>query len=111
MTTKKHHPIKALATAAVLKVFADKISARIRQGISLDQLEAKAKATNNTAAVSAVERLKIAKQNISQKLQDLNTTHMSNVSRAQADIDEDVARLSAEIAELGAKLSIQPSQK
>jgi hypothetical protein len=105
MTTKKHHPIKALATAAVLKVFADKISARIQEGVSLDQLEAKAKAKNNAAAVSAIERLKIAKQNISQKLQDLNTTHMSNVSRAQADIDEDVARLNAEIAELSTKLS------
>jgi len=105
MTTKKHHPIKALATAAVLKVFADKISARIQKGISLDQLEAKAKAKNNAAAVSAIERLKIAKQNISQKLQDLNTTHVSNVSRAQADIDEDVAKLNAEIAELSTKLS------
>ena len=105
MTTKKHHPIKAMATAAVLKVFADKISARIQKGISLDQLEAKAKAKNNAAAVSAIERLKIAKQNISQKLQDLNTTHVSNVSRAQADIDEDVAKLNAEIAELSTKLS------
>ena len=111
MTTKEHHPIKTLATAALLKAFADKISARLQRGISLDQLEARAKADNNTAAISAIERLKAAKQNISQRLQDLRTTHQSNVSRAQAGIDADVARLTAEIDELGAKLKLQASQK
>jgi len=55
--------------------------------------------------------LKAAKQNISQRLQDLKATHQSNVSRAQADIDADVARLTAEIDELGAQLKLQASQK
>src|SRR5262245_7703514 len=96
-TAKKHHPIKALATAVALKVFADKISAQIQEGkISLDKLEAKAKAAKATAAIAAIEQLKKTKQNISQKLEDLKTTHKSNVSRAQADINEDVAILMAE---------------
>ena len=104
--------IKVVAAAATLKAFADKVSAQIQKGkVTLEQLEAKARQGNDSAEVSAIERLKAAKQNISQRLQDLKTTHQSNVSRAQADIDADVARLTAEIDELGAQLKLQASQK
>jgi hypothetical protein len=51
----------------------------------------------------AINSVNTAQQHIDRKLQDLKTTHASNMSRAKADIDADVATFKAAIDELSAK--------
>jgi hypothetical protein len=70
----------------------------------LKDLETKAKAKGTQTEIAAVSGLKTAKDNISRKLQELKTTHASNVARAKADIDTEVAVFKASIDELSAKL-------
>jgi len=86
-----------------LKVYADKVSAQIQEAKArLDQFEAKAKEKRAQAQVTAANNLQTMRDHIGKKVQDLKTTHASNVSRAKSDIDEALATFKAKVKEIGA---------
>ena len=86
-----------------LKVYADKVSAQIQEAkAKLDQFEAKAKEKRAQAHVTAANNLKTMRDHISKKVEDLKTTHASNVSRAKSDIDEALATFKSKVKEIGA---------
>ena len=107
MTTKTPE-----APGSTLKAYEDSINAQI-QGVKakLDEFNAKARDKAAQGEAAAVDRLKTAKANIDRKLQDLKTTHASNVARAKADIDADVATFKASVDELAGKLKTQTAKK
>ena len=95
-----------------LKTYEDKITAQIQEAKArLEQFEAKARDKKAQGETAAIDSLKTAKQNIDRKLQDLKTTHDTNVARAKADIDADVAKFKASIDELAAKLKTHTARK
>jgi hypothetical protein len=92
------------APSATLKAYEDKINAQIQEAKTrLEQYEAKAKQQGAQAEIGAIDNLKTAKQSIDRKLQDLKTTHETQVARARADIDAAVVRLRTSLDELAAK--------
>jgi undecaprenyl pyrophosphate synthase len=103
---------KTAAAAAAIKAYADKVGAQIQEGKArLEQLEAKAQVKKAQAEIAAIAGLMTARKSLQQKVQDLTTTHQSNVPRAKAEIDADVASFKSAIDELGAKLKAQFAAK
>jgi len=101
-----------LKPSATLKAYQDKITAQLQEAkAKLEQFEAKAKEKKAQAEIDTINSLKTAKQHIDRKLQDLKTTHDSNVTRAKADIAADVARLTGSIEELGTKFKTSSAKK
>jgi len=109
MSTKTHTATKTHGAtpepSAVIKAYQDKINAQVQEAkAQLDLLDGTARQKKAQAEISAIGSLKTAKQNIETRLKDLKTTHVSNVSRAKAEIDADVAKFKSSINELAAKL-------
>src|SRR5262249_45958494 len=91
------------STNETIAAFQDKVKTDIQGAkAKLDEFETKAKAAGKHAA--EIAGLTTAKDNISRKLQDLKTTHASNVARAKADIDAEVTSFKASLSALGEKL-------
>ena len=108
MTNRKSSP----TASATLKAYQDKVRAQIQDGkAKLEQLQAKAKDMRGQAELSAITRLKAAKEDIDRKVQDLKTTHDADVARAKAGIDADVVAFKARIEEVGAKLKNRSARK
>jgi hypothetical protein len=100
------------ASNPTLKDYEDDIAAQIREAkAKIEQLEAKARDKGTQGTTAAINSLKTAKQNIDTKLQDLKTTHDSNLARAKTDIETDVARFKASIGELTEKLKTESAKK
>jgi len=90
------------SASATIKAFQDKVTAQMHDAkAKLDQLEAKAKDKSAQAQVNAVNNLKATREHISKKVQDLKTTHASNVAKAKADINEAVAEFKTAMKKLG----------
>jgi len=90
------------APGATLDDYEAKVKAQLEEAKArLDQFGTKASEKGAQAKSAASASLNTAKQNIDRKLQDLKTTHASNVARAKADIDEDVAAIKSSIDEFG----------
>ena len=95
-------------TTSTLKGYEDMVAAKMAEAKArLEQVEAKAKEKGAQAEIAAVSSLKTAKQNIDRRLQDLKGTHASNVARARADIDADVATFKASVDQLAGKFKTQ----
>lgn len=98
--------------SATLKAYQDKIAAQIQEAKStLEQFEAKAKEKKAEAEVATINKLKTAKQNIDQKLQDLKTTNSAHVTQAKAEIDAEVAKFKASMDEIATKLKTHSATK
>jgi len=103
---------KEVASNSTLKTYEEKVKAQLQGAKArLEQFEAKASEKGAQAETAAINSLKTAKQNIDRKLQDLKTTHSSNVARAKADIDADVVTIKASIDELAAKAKTGSAKK
>jgi F0F1-type ATP synthase membrane subunit b/b' len=88
-----------------LKAYEDKVRAQVQEAKSkLEQFEAKAKAQHAETEITAINRLKTAKQDIEQKLRGLKTAHDEHLARAKAEIDQDVSKFKASIDTLSGKL-------
>jgi phage shock protein A len=112
MTTTHSGIAKTAAAAAAIKAYADKVGAQIQEGkAKLEQLEAKAKVAKAQAEIAAIAGLVSARKHIQQKVQDLTKAHETNVPRAKAEIDADIASFRAKIDELGAKLKGQSATR
>jgi wobble nucleotide-excising tRNase len=88
-----------------LKAYEEKVRAQVQEAkAKLEQVEAKAKEQKAETEITAINRLKTAKQNIDWKLQGLKTTQDEHLAHAKADIDQDVSKFKASIDTLSAKL-------
>jgi wobble nucleotide-excising tRNase len=91
--------------APTLKAYEDKVRAQVQEAkAKLEQFEAKAKEQKAETEMTAINRLKTAKQDIDRKLQGLKTTQAEHLAHAKADIDADVSRFKASIDTLSGKL-------
>lgn len=93
------------APSPTLKAYEDKVRAQVQEAkAKLEQFEAKAKEQKAETEITALNRLKTAKQDIDRKLQGLKTTQDEHMAQAKADIDADVSRFKASIDTLSGKL-------
>jgi len=93
-------------TSSTLKAYEDKINKQISDAkAKLDQLDAKAATQGEQAVSQAIAQLKTTRQNLEQKLRDLSTTQESNIDRAKANIDAEVAKLRTSIDKLTAEFN------
>jgi hypothetical protein len=93
-------------TSSTLKAYEDKINKQVSDAkAKLDQLEAKAATQGAQAESQAIAQLKTTRQSLEQKLRDLKTTQASNVDRAKASIDAEVAKLHTSIDKLTAEFN------
>jgi hypothetical protein len=100
------------AQSAVIKAYQERISAQVQEAkAKLDLLDATARQKKAQAEIAAIASLKTAKEHIETQLKDLKTTHESNVSRAKAEIDAEVAKFKSSIDELGTKLKTRAATK
>jgi len=91
---------------ATLKAYEDKVNAQIREAkAKLEQFEAKAATQRTQAESQAIEQLKATRQNLEQRVRDLKTAHESNMDRAKASIDAEVAKLHTSIDRLTAEFN------
>lgn len=71
----------------------------------IEKFETKAKDNRLTAEIKAIDQLKVARESLQKKLQDLSTTSQANIVRAKADIDKASAALKTALDDLGRKLA------
>ena len=101
-----------VAPSPTIKAYEDKITAQLQLAkAKLEQLQAKAREKSAQGEIAAINSLTTAKQNIDRKLQDLKATSDSNVARAKADIDADVATFTASIDQLAGKVQSWSARK
>ena len=93
-------------TSSTLKAYEDNINAQIRDAkAKLEQFEAKAATQRTQAETKAIEQLNATRQNLEQRVRDLKTAHESNMDRAKASIDAEVAKLHTSIDKLTAEFN------
>jgi hypothetical protein len=103
--TTTNPPSAPQAPNPTLKAYEDKVRAQVQEAkAKLEQFEAKAKAQKAETEITAISRLKTAKQDIDRKLQGLKTTQDDHLAHAKADIDADVSKFKASIDTLSGKL-------
>jgi len=103
--TTTNTPSAPQAPSPTLKAYEDKVRAQVQEAkAKLEQFEVKAKEQNAETEITAINRLKTAKQDIDRKLQGLKTTQDEHLARAKADIDADVSKFKASIDTLSGKL-------
>jgi len=108
-STTKH---AATASSAREKAYQDMVNAQLREAKArLDEIDAIARQKEAQAEITAITSLNAARQQIETRIKDLKTTHESNVLRAKAEIQDDVAKLKTSIAELAAKFKIGVTKK
>jgi len=84
-----------------IKAFEDKVSSQMQDAkAKLDQFEAKAKDKRAQAQITAINNLKATHEHISKKVQDLKTTHATNIARAKADINEAVEEFKSAMSKI-----------
>ena len=94
------------------KAYEEKIHAQLQQTkAQLGEFEARAKEKTSQAQIDTINRLKAKHQEIDKKRQDLKTVGDAKITQAKAEIDADVAKLKASVAELATKLKSEPRAK
>lgn len=95
-----------------IKAYEEKINSLLQQAkAQLGELEARAKGKAAQAEIDTINRLKTKHQEIEKKRQVLKTVGDAKVGEVKAEIDADVAKLKALLAELGTKLKVEPRTK
>src|SRR5512133_3354488 len=96
----------------LLKAYEEKITAQVQEAkAKLEEFEARAREQKAQGEIDAIGKLKVAKQNIDRKLQELKTTQETHVARAKAEVDTEVVRFKTAVEELGAKLKAHATTK
>ena len=94
------------------KAFEDKISAQLQEAkAQLSEYEARAKGKMAQAEIDTINNLKTRHQEIDKKRQVLKTVADAKIEQVKAEIDAEVAKLKTSVAELGAKLRVEPRAK
>jgi guanylate kinase len=95
-----------------IKAYEEKISAQLQQAkAQLVEFEARAKGKAAHAEIDIINRLKTKHEEIDKKRQDLKAVGEAKIDQAKAEIDSEVAKLKTSLADLAAKLRIEPRTK
>src|SRR5262249_10919616 len=95
-----------------VKAYEEKINGQLQQTkAQLAELEARAKSRMAQAEIDTASRLKTKQQEIDKKRQNLKTVGDTKLAQAKAEIDADVASLKNSLADLSAKLKVEPRAK
>jgi uncharacterized protein YukE len=95
-----------------IKAYEEKINAQLQQAkAQLGELQARAKGKAAQAEIDTISRLKTKHEEIEKKRRALKTVGDAKVGEVKAEIDAEVARLKASLAELGMKLKVEPRTK
>jgi hypothetical protein len=88
-----------------IKLFEEKIHAELQQAkAQLDEFDARAKGKMSQAEIETINHLKAKKQEIDKKRQELKTLGEAKREQAKAQIDAEMSKFKASVAELGTKL-------
>jgi hypothetical protein len=94
-----------------LKAYEDKIAAQIHAANTrIDEFETSAKPMRAQAEITAINGLKVARENIERMLVDLKATRDAQVVRAKADIEAATVALQASLEDFRRKFTT-PSEK
>jgi hypothetical protein len=97
---------------AGIKAFEDKISAQLQEAKSqIDGIEAHAKGKLAQAEIDAINSLKVKRQEIDKKRQDLKTSSDAKATQIKAEIEADMAKFKASLDQFGAKVKSQSATK
>jgi hypothetical protein len=90
----------------------DKIAAQIHAANTrIDEFEARAKPMRAQAETTAINGLKVARENIERMVVDLKTTRDSQVARARADIDAAIGALQTSLEDFRRKFTTPSAKK
>jgi hypothetical protein len=109
--TQTTNPAEAQTTPN-LADYEKRIVAQIEEAEGrIETFEEKAKGKRLKTEITAIDQLKVARENLQAKLQALATTSQANIVRAKADIDVAAASLKASLDDLGRKLAAFSAKK
>lgn len=95
-----------------LATYEERIVAQIQDAdTTLEKLEALAKDKRIQTQATAIATVKIARQNLEQKLRELATTSETHIARAKTEIDAASSALKTALDEFGRKLSAISGKK
>jgi hypothetical protein len=99
-------------TGSTLQAYVDKIAAQIHAANTrIDEFEARTKPVRDQAEITAINGLKVAKENIERMVVDLRTTRDAQVARARADIDAAIGALQASLEDFRRKFTTPSAKK
>lgn len=103
---------KTEAAQPTLADYEKRVVAQIEEAEArIAKFEEKAKESRLKAEISAIDRLKVARENLEKKLQGLSTTSQANVVRAKADIDAAAATLKQSLDQFARTLAALSEKK
>lgn len=98
--------------SATTKAYEEKISAQLQQvKAQLGEFEARAKSKIAQVEIDSINHLNVAYQQIDKKREELKTAGEAKVEQVKAEIDADVAKLKASLAEFSTKFKTEPRTK
>lgn len=113
-TTTKTETTKSAqaATPPNIEDYEKRIVAQIEEAEArIEKFETKAKDNRLTAEIKVIDQLKVTRETLQTKLQNLATTSQANIVKAKADIDTAAASLKASLDDLGRKLAAFSAKK
>jgi len=97
---------------AGIKAFEDKISAQLQEAKSqIDGIGAHAKGKLAQVEIDAINSLKVKRQEIDKKRQELKTSSDAKATQIKAEIEADMAKFKASLDQFGAKVKSQSATK
>ncbi len=103
--TETAKPAQA-ATTPNIEDFEKRMVAQIEEAEArIEKFETKAKDNRLSAEIKTIDQLKVTREALQKKLQNLATTSQANIVKAKADIDTAAASLKASLDDLGRKLA------
>jgi hypothetical protein len=95
-----------------IKAYEEKINAQLEQAkAQLGEFEARAKGKAAQAEIDTIHHLKTKHQEVEKKRQVLKTVADAKAGQVKAEIDAEIAKLKASLAELNTKLRLEPRAK
>ena len=95
-----------------IKAYEEKIRAALQQiKGQLTELEGRAKGKGAQAEIDAIQRLKAKDHELEKKHQELRTVGEAKVEHLKSEIDAEIARFKASLAELSAKLKVEGQKR
>jgi len=99
-------------TSVAIKAFEEKVSAQLQEAKSkIDDIEAQAKGKMAQAEIDSINSLKVKRQEIEKKRQDLKTSGEAKATQIKAEIEAEMAKFKASLDQFGAKVKSQAASR
>jgi hypothetical protein len=100
------------ATTPNIEDYEKRMVAQIEEAEArIETFETKAKDNRLSAEIKTIDQLKVTRETLQKKLQNLAMTSQANIVKAKADIDSAAASLKASLDDLGRKLATFSAKK